>query len=189
MHTLSLTFVTCAIVAYRCEAGGSGPTAVQGRCGVGEVRTYVNRAVVVGAVIATGLACAGSVPAAAAAAPASVPTAAPLSQGCSNPSDAVLEIRVATNSPERDIKVGRGGMPSAIATAPNGKTDYVVLSGDNEILPISTTTSKPGRVVKLGFSPDGIAIAPNGRTAYVADDVNDTVTPLSLVTGKKARAI
>jgi DNA-binding beta-propeller fold protein YncE len=154
---------------------------------VGEVRIHVNRAVVMGAVIATGIACTGSVHAAAAA--AAVPMATPLSQGCSNPSDAVLEIRVATNTPERDIKVGRGGMPSAIATAPNGKTDYVVLSGDNEILPISTTTSKPGRVVKLGFSPDGIAIAPNGRTAYVADDVNDTVTPLSLVTGKKARAV
>lgn len=154
---------------------------------MGDVRTYVSRGAVAGAVIAMGIACTGSVHAAAAASP--VLTAAPLSEGCSNPSDAVLEIRVATNTPERDIRVGRGGSPSAIAAAPNGKTDYVVLAGADEILPVSTVTNKPGRVIKLGFSPEGIAIAPNGRTAYVADDVNDTVTPLSLVTGRKARAI
>jgi DNA-binding beta-propeller fold protein YncE len=163
---------------------------------VSEVRTYVNRAVVMGVVVAAGIACTGSVHAATAT--AAVRAASRFSQGCSNPSDAVLEIRVATNAPERDIKVGQGGWPSAIAAAPNGKTDYVVLTDDNEILPISTVTNKPGRVIKLGFGPNGIAIAPNGRTVYVGNGFiesipsatpDNAVVPISTATGKAGRTI
>jgi len=168
---------------------------------VGELRTYVGRAMVVAAVTATGVACTGPVHAAATAArtvsslEASAASSAEAGatsrpgQGCSNPSDAVLAIRVATNTPERVIKVGRGGFPNAIAITPNGKTAYVTIGGDEEVLPISTAASKPGRVVKVGVFPDAVAITPNGRTVYVANDGSDTVTPISTATGKPGRAV
>ena len=60
---------------------------------------------------------------------------------CTNPSDTVMAIRVATNSRERVIKVGQGGFPDAIAITPNGKTAYVAVFGNDEVLPISTRTA------------------------------------------------
>jgi YVTN family beta-propeller protein len=152
---------------------------------VGEPRTHVARAAAVAAVIATGIACTGPVHAAMTMARATPP----LGQSCSNPADAVLAIRVATNTPERVIKVGRGAFPDAIATMPNGKTAYVTLAGRDKVLPISTATNKPGRVVKVGAFPDAVAITPNGRTVYVGNDDSDTVTPISTATNKPARAV
>ena len=142
-------------------------------------------AVVVGAVITTGIACTGPVHAASTAARATSPPG----QSCSNPADAVLAIRVATNTPERVIKVGRGAFPDAIATTPNGKTAYVTLASADEVLPIVTATNRPGRAVKVGAFPDAIAITPNGRTVYVGNNGSDTVTPISTATNKPARAV
>jgi YVTN family beta-propeller protein len=160
---------------------------------VDDLRTHVTRAVVVAAVIATGVACTGPVHAAATAARTvsarGAPDVSSPGQPCSNPSDAVLAIRVATNTVERVIKVGRGGFPDAIATTPNGKTAYVTIAGDDEVLPIGTAASKPGRAVKVGVFPDAVAITPNGRTVYVGNDGSDTVTPISTATGKPARAV
>lgn len=152
---------------------------------MGELRTYVVRAVVVAAAVGAGIACTATVGAATAA----VRPASRQSQGCSNPSDAVLAIRAATNTRERDIKLGRGADPEAIVMTPNGKTAYVALFGDDEVLPISTATSKPGRAIKVGGGPDAITITPNGRTVYVANFVSDTVTPISTATNKAGRAI
>jgi YVTN family beta-propeller protein len=151
---------------------------------VGERRTNVARAVVVAAVIATGVACTGSVHAATA-----TRATSPLGQSCSNPADAVLAIRVATNTTERVIKVGRGAFPDAIATTPNGKTAYVTLASGDEVLPITTAANEPGRAVKVGAFPDAIAITPNGRTVYVGNDGSDTVTPISAATNKPASAV
>jgi YVTN family beta-propeller protein len=152
---------------------------------VGELRTYFARGVVAAAVIATGIACTGPVDAAVTAAgPTSL-----LGQSCSNPADAVLAIRVATNTPERVIKVGRGAFPDAIATTPNGRTAYVTLASADEVLPINTATNEPRRAVRVGAFPDAIAITPNGRTVYVGNDGADTVTPISTATNKPARAV
>ena len=140
---------------------------------------------VAAAVIAMGGACTGPVHAYATAAR----TAPPRGQSCSNPPDAVLAIRLATNTRERVIKVGRGAFPDAIATTPDGKTAYVTLAGDDEVLPISTASDKPGRAVKVGVFPDAIAITPSGRTVYVGNDGSDTVTPISAATDKPARAV
>jgi DNA-binding beta-propeller fold protein YncE len=168
-------------------------TCASGRGGVDELRTYVARAVVVAAVIATGVACTGPVHAAATAARTvsapGAPAASSPGQPCSNPSDSVLAIRVATNTLERVIRVGRGAFPDAIAITPNGRTAYVTLASDDEVLPISTAASKPGRAVKVGVFPDAIVITPNGRTAYVGNDGSDTVTPISTAVGKPARAV
>jgi YVTN family beta-propeller protein len=101
----------------------------------------------------------------------------------------VLAIRVATNTPERVIKVGRGAFPDAIATTPNGKTAYVTLASGDEVLPINTAANESGRAVKVGDFPDAIAITPNGRTVYVGNDGSDTVTPISTAANKPARAV
>ena len=137
------------------------------------------------AVIATGIACTGPVHAAATAGR----SASPLGQSCSHPEDAVLAIRVATDTPERVIKVGRGAFPNAIATTPNSATAYVTLAGADEVLPINTATNEPRTAVKVGAFPDAIAITPNGRTVYVGSQGSDTVTPISTATNKPARAV
>jgi YVTN family beta-propeller protein len=160
---------------------------------VGEFRTHVARAGVVAAVLATGIACTGPVRAAATAAGTVSSRGAPAvsspGQPCSNPSDSVLAIRVATSTLERVIKVGRGAFPDAIAITPNGKTAYVTLASNDEVLPVSIAANKPGRAVKVGVFPDALAITPNGRTVYVANDGSDTVTPISTATDKPARAV
>ena len=140
---------------------------------------------VVAAVIATGVACTGSAHAAATA----VRATSSLGQSCSNPADAVLAIRVATNTTERVIKVGRGAFPDAIATTPNGKTAYVTLARTDRVLPINTAANEPGRAVEVGAFPDAIAITPNGKTVYVGNDGSDTVTPISTATNKPASAV
>jgi DNA-binding beta-propeller fold protein YncE len=152
---------------------------------VGELRTHVARGAALAAVIAAGIACTGPVRAAATAARAT----SPLGRSCSDPADAVLAIRVATNTPERVIKVGRGAFPDAIAITPDGGTAYVTLAGHDEVLPISTATDEPGRAVKVGVFPDAIAITPNGRTVYVGDGGSDAVTPISTASNRPARAV
>jgi DNA-binding beta-propeller fold protein YncE len=149
---------------------------------------------VVTAVIATGIACTGPVRAAATAARATSPPG----HSCSNPADAVLAIRVATNTPERVIKVGRGAFPDAIAATPNGKTAYVTLAGHDEVIPISVATNQPGRPVKVGVFPDAIAITPNGRTVYVGNGLVEqqpsstpynAVVPISTATNSAGPAL
>lgn len=100
-----------------------------------------------------------------------------------------MAIRVATDTPERVIKVGVGADPSAIAITPNGKTAYVALLSDDEVLPVSTATNKPGKPIKVGSGPAALVITPNGKTVYAANWFSDTVTPISTATDKPAKPI
>jgi YVTN family beta-propeller protein len=152
---------------------------------VGELRTYAARAVVMVAVTAAGIACTGRASEAGLAARTRTP---PASAGCSNPSDTVLAIRVATSTVKRVIKVGRGGFPDAIVMTPNGKTAYVALAGDDEVLPVSAA-GQPGRAIRVGSFPDAITITPNGRTVYVGNGGSDTVTPIGTGGSKPGRRI
>jgi YVTN family beta-propeller protein len=134
------------------------------------------------AVTATGLAAAAqAAPAGAAPAHGAPP--------CSNPSDTVMAIRVATSTVRRVIKFGTGAFPDAIAVTPNGETAYVALSADSEVIPIRVATNTAGRPVKVGRGPDAIVITPDGKTVYVASSGSDTVTPISTATNRAGRAI
>jgi len=71
----------------------------------------------------------------------------------------------------------------AIAITPDGRTAYVVDSGQGNgdtVTPINLATGKPGRPIKVGKDPAAITITPNGRTAYVSNGLSDTITPIRI---------
>jgi hyaluronoglucosaminidase len=59
----------------------------------------------------------------------------------------------------------------------------------NEVVPLSTATSKLGQPITTGQDPITMAFTPNGRTGYVTDLVADAVTPINLATSKPGPAI
>jgi DNA-binding beta-propeller fold protein YncE len=160
----------------------------------------VRAAVVVAAVTAIGMAVAG--PVGAAATTARTPSSP--GQSCSNPSDAVIVIRVATSSKERVLKVGQGAFPDAIAITPNGKTAYVgnglidqlpSATPINGVIPIRVATNSAGRtlLVAAGIKPagsaDAFAFTPDSRTAYVAVGGTYEVDPIRVATSSLGKAI
>ena len=64
----------------------------------------------------------------------------------------------ATNKAGKPIKVG--GLPSAVAITPNGKTAYVSNNGSGTVTPISTATNTADKAIKAGTGPYAIAITP-----------------------------
>jgi YVTN family beta-propeller protein len=75
----------------------------------------------------------------------------------------------------------------------NGKTLYVTDPGNegagDTVTPISTTTNKAGKPIKVGKDPGPIAITANGKTAYVANLHSGTVTPIRTATSTAGKPI
>jgi YVTN family beta-propeller protein len=57
------------------------------------------------------------------------------------------------------------------------------------VTPISTTTNRAGKPIKILGGPWAIAITPDGKTAYVTSYSSGTVTPISTATNTAGRAI
>jgi DNA-binding beta-propeller fold protein YncE len=73
------------------------------------------------------------------------------------PSNAVVPISTATNTPGRPIQVGFNALE--IAITPDGKTVYVVAS--NEVVPVNTATNQPGQPIRVPYGmPGGAVITP-----------------------------
>jgi hyaluronoglucosaminidase len=82
----------------------------------------------------------------------------------------VTPIAIATNRPGEPIIVGRGGVgiDTPVAMTPDGQTLYIPDSTPNGVIPFSTVTNTPGRLIAFGAaSVQEIAVTPDGSTAYV----------------------
>jgi DNA-binding beta-propeller fold protein YncE len=82
----------------------------------------------------------------------------------------VLPLNIATNTFGTAIPVGVGRLYTALAITPDGQTLYALYqtfdavtnpTAGSELVPISTTTNKPGTAILLNNvkNPTGIAIA------------------------------
>ena len=70
-------------------------------------------------------------------------------------------IRIATNTALKAIKIGApvtAGWPDQIAITPDGKTVYVLSTGDNTVVPIRTATNTTLKPIKDADGPMAIAI-------------------------------
>jgi hypothetical protein len=92
----------------------------------------------------------------------------------------VTPISTATNKPGKPIMVARN--PSAVTVTPDSKTLCIVDQDSNDVIAVSTTTSKPVGFVPTGGTPVGIAITPNGASGYVANFDDLTLTPFTVAT-------
>jgi DNA-binding beta-propeller fold protein YncE len=111
-------------------------------------------------------------------------------------SGTVVPIDLATNTPERPIRVGRSLY--AIAITPDGKTAYVSdgqipamtpqYKEKQAVTPVDLATHTPGRPIRFSTPPFAIAITPDGKTAYVSNG-NDAVTPIDLATNTPGKPI
>lgn len=88
----------------------------------------------------------------------------------------MVAVNLATGATGPPIATGAGprGGPMAIAITPDGRWIYVANAGWPEfpgdtVLPINTSTGRPGRLIRVGSAPLWIAITPNGKWAYVAN--------------------
>ena len=105
----------------------------------------------------------------------------------------LVPVTVATGAVGRRLAVGRTA--AAMALAPDGRTVYVLRSGEQSVgpsgvptfqppgsvLPVDTATGTARREIALSTLADSIAVTPDGRTAYVT--TTDSVTPIDTATG------
>lgn len=109
-------------------------------------------------------------------------------------------ISAATRKVTRQIRIA-GGEPGDsvgnLVLSPNGKTLYAqsqIGNGVNELVPISTATSRPGKDIRVKCSEGDLVMTPNGETAYVANEGTGhvdahTVTPIQIAANKAGRGI
>jgi YVTN family beta-propeller protein len=57
------------------------------------------------------------------------------------------------------------------------------------VTPITTTTNRAGKPIRVGNGPWGIAITRDGKTAYVANSIAGTVTPIMTATNAPGKPI
>jgi ELWxxDGT repeat protein/YVTN family beta-propeller protein len=69
-----------------------------------------------------------------------------------------------------------GGLPRAIATAPDGRSVYVTSQFPDIVSVIDTATHERVASIPVGLSPEGIAVSPDGRFAYVTNFDADSVS-------------
>ena len=84
--------------------------------------------------------------------------------------------------------IARAKTEAAVSVAP---TVYVANDDVRQgtVTPISTSTNKPGKAIKVGQATLMIVVTPNGKTAYVANLNSATVTPITTATNKPGRPI
>jgi hyaluronoglucosaminidase len=82
----------------------------------------------------------------------------------------VTAIATATGRPGKPVLAGKGsvGMDTPVAMTPDGRTMYILDSTPDGVIPFSTATNTPGKLIGFGSAlVQGITITPDGRTAYV----------------------
>jgi DNA-binding beta-propeller fold protein YncE len=82
----------------------------------------------------------------------------------------VTPIPTATNRAGKPVLAGQGsvGTDTPVAMAPGGQTIYIPDSTPNGVIPFSTATNTPGKLIGFGAAlVQGITITPDGSTAYV----------------------
>lgn len=95
----------------------------------------------------------------------------------------VIPIDVATDKPDKPIKVGAG--PRALAITPNGKALYV--GTEDGTWTINTATDKAEKLD--GVPTTEIFVTPGGATAYAISPNAKTVTPIRVATNKTEKPI
>jgi DNA-binding beta-propeller fold protein YncE len=132
-------------------------------------------------------------------------TAYVVGQSPSGSSIEVTPIATATNKPARPVALGPDVddtlSDNSPLMAPDGRTMYFFVDppdngpGPSGVLPFSTVTNTPGKMISLGHSvyPLAMAITPDGRTIYVVtrpqspgpqcSQPGKAVVPVSTVTG------
>jgi YVTN family beta-propeller protein len=79
--------------------------------------------------------------------------------------------------------------PDDLALSPDGKRLFVVCSGSNEVVAISTASRSVVGRVPVGKVPRGIAITPSGNRLYVTNSWSDTVSEIDADTLQVVRTL
>lgn len=82
----------------------------------------------------------------------------------------VTPIATATNRPDRPIIAGNGllGVDVQAVMSPDGQTIFIPDALPSGVIPFSTATNTPGKLISLGAGQvRAITVAPDGSTAYV----------------------
>lgn len=85
----------------------------------------------------------------------------------------VTAIATATNRPGKPVLAGKGGLGEygPVAMTPDGQTMYISDNTPDGVIPFSTATNTPGKLIGSGSARvNGITITPDGRTAYVISE-------------------
>lgn len=85
------------------------------------------------------------------------------------------------------IQVGK--KPTYNEVSPNGKYDYVVNSGSENVSIINTHTKQMVKTIPVGETPKGVNFTPNGKWAYVINEGEGTVTVIDIQTMKPIKMI
>lgn len=85
----------------------------------------------------------------------------------------VTPIPTATSTPSKPISTGTTGSITSgtpVVMTQDGRTIYIVDNSPNGVIPFSTVTNTPGKLIRFGSASVtgiiGFAITPDGRTAY-----------------------
>lgn len=113
---------------------------------------------------------------------ASQPTTAWVADGTSSATATgnLTPVDLATDTAGRPIAVGKN--PQSVAITPGGATAWVVCYGSQTLVPVSTSTLKPGAAIPLPGGPYALAL-----TQRSASGVTSTTVPKSTSGGKKKR--
>jgi DNA-binding beta-propeller fold protein YncE len=103
----------------------------------------------------------------------------------------IVPLNFVTGKPSNPLPTRRNW--AVMALAPDGRTLWVtdleggpdtpVAQTDTAIVPVSTSTGKPGRPIPVPGGPVGINISPDGRTAWLATGGGANLTEVSLPLG------
>ena len=91
----------------------------------------------------------------------------------------------------KEVSVGASSEPHQVAFAPDGKSAYVVLRREQQLVKLGSLGTSPAVIAKVavGSEPTGVAITSDGRYAYVANWNDGTVSEIETASMKRARTI
>ena len=99
-------------------------------------------------------------------------------------------ISAATRKVTRQIRIAGGEPGNSVGNlvlSPNGKTLYAqsqIGNGVNELVPINTATSRPGKDIRVKCFEGDLVMTPNGKTIYIVCPLANSVIPVHTATGK-----
>ena len=91
----------------------------------------------------------------------------------------------------KELSVGQGTEPYQVAFAPDGKSAYVVLRRERQLLKLGSLGSAPAISAKVavGSEPTAVALSADGRSAYVPNWNDGTLSVIETESMKLARTI
>lgn len=97
--------------------------------------------------------------------------------------DSVSVINTAIRMAIKTVGTGSQSAPFGLAATPDGKTVYINLAQENQVVMLDTSTNMlTGYPITVGDYPRGIAVSPDGEHVYTANNQDGTVSTISTAT-------